>query len=147
MKKIIFFSSLLVILLLVSFNLIFSGNNLHSFDKIGTIEKINEDNDDIEKKYLGNMKEVISNEVDDKVSDEENDAQYLIIDRFEGNLAVCENEEGKMIDIERAKLPEEAKEGYVLKFAGDRFEIDYDETEKRKNKTIEFLESLWEWED
>ena len=28
-----------------------------------------------------------------------------IIDRFEGKWAVCEAEDGKMIDIEKSKLP------------------------------------------
>ncbi len=38
----------------------------------------------------------------------------LIIDRFEGDYAVCEREDKTMMDIERSKLPEGVKEGSVL---------------------------------
>ena len=37
-----------------------------------------------------------------------------IIDRFEGKWAVCEAEDGKMIDIEKSKLPKNARAGDVI---------------------------------
>ena len=49
-----------------------------------------------------------------------------------------------MINIERSKLPREAKEGHVLKIVGNRIEIDYEVTERRKNKILELVEDLWE---
>ncbi|HEY5556308.1 DUF3006 domain-containing protein, partial [Acetobacterium sp.] len=58
----------------------------------------------------------------------------VIIDRFEGNFAVCEKEDRKMIDIERNKIPSSAKEGDVLDITNDQITIDFKETEKRKKE-------------
>ena len=35
----------------------------------------------------------------------------VIIDRFEGDFAVCEKENGEMLDSEKSKVPSKAKEG------------------------------------
>lgn len=50
-----------------------------------------------------------------------------IIDRFEGNLAVVELENGKLIDIPKEVVPEGAREGDVVKTT-----IDRQETQKLK---------------
>lgn len=68
----------------------------------------------------------------------------VIIDRFEGSFAVCEDENRKMINIEKAKLPKEAKEGSVLIIYGDKIEIDHIETENRKDRIKKMMDSLWE---
>lgn len=68
----------------------------------------------------------------------------VIIDRFEGSFAICEDENRKMINIGRAKLPKEAKEGSVLIIQGDKIEIDHNETEKRKSRIKKMMDSLWE---
>jgi len=68
----------------------------------------------------------------------------VIIDRFEGSFAVCEDENRKTINIERAKLPKEAKEGSVLIIQGDNIEIDHIETENRKDRIKKMMDSLWE---
>lgn len=65
-----------------------------------------------------------------------------IIDRFEENFAVIELENMKMINLERYKIPEEAKEGYVINI-GDTITIDYDETKKRKSSIEELTKDLW----
>lgn len=52
----------------------------------------------------------------------------LIIDRFEGELAVCEYEKGKTLDLPTALLPADAKEGDVL-----RLTVDREATEQQKN--------------
>lgn len=38
-----------------------------------------------------------------------------IIDRFEGNYAVCEDERGNMCEIQKDLIPEEAQEGSKIK--------------------------------
>ncbi len=68
----------------------------------------------------------------------------VIIDRFEGEYAVCEQEDRTMINIEVIKLPQEAREGDVLKIDGDRIYIDKNETEKRKQNVEQILDSLWD---
>jgi len=67
----------------------------------------------------------------------------VIIDRFEGDYAVCEKEDRTMIDIEKSKIPPEAKEGDVLQGVDDIFLIDEAETIKRKKKIEELAKDLW----
>lgn len=38
----------------------------------------------------------------------------VIIDRFEGDFAVCENKNREMINIERKLIPKDAREGDIL---------------------------------
>ncbi len=52
----------------------------------------------------------------------------LIIDRFEGEIVVCEYEKGKTLDLPTALLPADAKEGDVL-----RLTVDREATEQQKN--------------
>lgn len=68
----------------------------------------------------------------------------LIIDRFEGKFAVCEDENKKLINIKKEDIPKEAKEGDILVLVEHRYVIDYTNTENRK-KYIEVLtKDLWE---
>jgi len=67
----------------------------------------------------------------------------VIIDRFEGDYAVCEKENCEMIDIKRELLPKEAKENDVLDIQGDKITIDVKETEKRKKEISELTKDLW----
>ena len=54
----------------------------------------------------------------------------LVVDRFEGNIAVCEDREtGEMTNIEITKLPEGVLEGDVLNYKNGEYTID---VEKRK---------------
>ena len=69
----------------------------------------------------------------------------VIIDRFEGDYAVCEKENREMINIERAKLPPEAKEGDVLILSEDgSIAIDREETARRKEMIERMMDELWE---
>lgn len=67
----------------------------------------------------------------------------VIIDRFEGEYAVCEKENLEMIDIEKHKLPLGAKEGDVLIFSEGSIKIDEIETRNRKEKIQNLMDSLW----
>jgi len=68
----------------------------------------------------------------------------VIIDRFEGDFAVCEDESRKMINIEKSRLPADAKEGYVLIIKDEGgIEVDYAETQARKDKIKRMMNSLF----
>ena len=67
----------------------------------------------------------------------------VIIDRFEGNFAVCEKEDRQMVDIKKSKIPTTAKEGDVLNIDKDMITIDSVETEKRKKEIEELTKDLW----
>ncbi|MBZ9689738.1 DUF3006 domain-containing protein [Clostridium estertheticum] len=66
-----------------------------------------------------------------------------IIDRFEGDYAVVELEDRKMININKIKLPIGAQEGMVIHIA-DSITIDKDDTLKRKKEIEKLTEDLWE---
>ena len=68
----------------------------------------------------------------------------VVIDRFEGDYAVCEKEDREMIDIKRDCLPKEAKEGDVLDIESDKIAINTNETEKRKKDIEELTRDLWD---
>ena len=69
----------------------------------------------------------------------------LIIDRFEGTYAICEDKERKFFGIEASELPKGAKEGDVLEISDDGvLSINTDKTEARRSKIKELQDRLWE---
>ncbi len=66
-----------------------------------------------------------------------------VIDRFEGEYAICENESGEMIKINKHRLPLGVVEGDVIIIDGDNITIDRDETKKRKDRIEKLMGELW----
>lgn len=62
----------------------------------------------------------------------------IIVDRFEGEYAVVEIEDGKCVNIPKILVPT-AKEGDVVKI-----EVDNQETEERKKHIQELMNNLFE---
>ncbi len=57
----------------------------------------------------------------------------LIIDRFEGTYAICEDQEKKMFAISLNELPQGAKPGDVLQISGaGELSVDQEETQRRR---------------
>jgi Protein of unknown function (DUF3006) len=67
-----------------------------------------------------------------------------IIDRFEDDLAVCEDENGKMVDIEKSKLPKNAEVGDVIILENGHFRVDKEETDKRRKEIEDLMNELFE---
>lgn len=67
----------------------------------------------------------------------------IIIDRFEGNFAVCETEEKKFIDIPKADIPEGAKEGDILSKTDKGYNIEKVETEAQREKIKTRMNNLF----
>ena len=69
--------------------------------------------------------------------------KILVVDRFEEDFAVCEDRSSKKIkNIEISKLPEQVKEGDILRFKNNKYEIDEEkrkEIEKRINDKMKNL--------
>ncbi len=63
----------------------------------------------------------------------------IIIDRFEGNFAIVELDDKRIIDMPKELVPEEAKEGDVLEI-----QISQEKTEELKEKIEKEVEGLWE---
>jgi hypothetical protein len=67
--------------------------------------------------------------------------EFLIIDRFEGDLAVCESDGGR-VHVSREFLPGAAKEGDVIRFEAGRYIIDYEKTALKRRKNAQKLTEL-----
>jgi hypothetical protein len=67
-----------------------------------------------------------------------------IIDRFEGDLAVCEAEDGRMVDIEKSKLPKNAEVGDILVLENGKFRVDKKETEKRRKEIEDLMNEVFD---
>jgi len=66
----------------------------------------------------------------------------LIVDRFEGNYAVCQDyDSGKMIDLEISIFPEEVRSGDLVDFSDGKITILPSE-DLRKEIQAE-IDSLW----
>ncbi|MCL2578441.1 MAG: DUF3006 domain-containing protein [Oscillospiraceae bacterium] len=65
-------------------------------------------------------------------------SNILIVDRFEGGFALCEDEECKMQSIPRAMLPKNLRPGDCLRPDGEGYLVDADETARRRalNKSL-----------
>lgn len=68
--------------------------------------------------------------------------EKYIIDRFEGDFAVLEKEDGGTIDVKKTFL-EGASEGDVVIFENGEFIIDVQETHRRRKKIEEKMRKLF----
>lgn len=68
----------------------------------------------------------------------------LIIDRFEGNYAICEDEERGIFAIEIVELPKGIKEGSLLNISDSGIiSIDKKKTDDRREKIKNMQKDLW----
>ena len=67
----------------------------------------------------------------------------VTIDRFEGEFAVCEQEDRTMVNILKDNIPQEAKEGDILIIEGDSISIDVEGTAERKKRISRLMDDLW----
>ncbi|EYE89810.1 hypothetical protein Q428_00525 [Fervidicella metallireducens AeB] len=65
-----------------------------------------------------------------------------VIDRFEGDYAVIIKDDGSIENVNRTRLPDEAKEGDVL-IMEDIIKVDNEKTRKRTEEVEKYLD-LWE---
>lgn len=69
----------------------------------------------------------------------------LIIDRFEGTFAICEDKDQKMFGIEVNELPRGVKEGDVLDISDDGvITVNREKTDARRAKIKKMQDKLWE---
>ena len=68
----------------------------------------------------------------------------LIIDRFEDEYAVCEDENKKILNINKCKIPKQAKEGDIIIYRNGTYILDKEKTLNRKKYIEELTKDLWE---
>ena len=70
--------------------------------------------------------------------------QEFSIDRFEGNIAVIENKEtGETMNIEKEKIPNECKEGDIIKCINGKFFFDEEKTLEAEKEIKDNFNDLW----
>lgn len=71
------------------------------------------------------------------------DVEYTI-DRFEGDIAVCEDRNNnKMIEIMKENLPEGAKEGSIIKYENGKYILDLGKDKEIANRIKKKMDKLW----
>ena len=72
------------------------------------------------------------------------DIKEITIDRFENDIAVCENRETKeIVNIKLEKLPEGAKEGSILTFKEGKFILNQEKEREVSKRIKEKMDNLW----
>jgi hypothetical protein len=68
-----------------------------------------------------------------------------VVDRFEGEFAVCQQTETKeMRDVLRTELPEAVREGSVLRMEKARWVLDEEDARARSERIQKKMDGLWE---
>lgn len=67
---------------------------------------------------------------------------FGVIDRFEGEFAVIETDDGKILNLKINLLPKDISEGDVINL--DNLTVDKKETKKRKNDIKRIAKDLFE---
>ena len=66
------------------------------------------------------------------------------IDRFEGEIAVLQNRKnGSITEIEKNKLPEDIKEGDIVKKINGKYSLDAEKTVEESNRIKNKMNDLW----
>ena len=68
--------------------------------------------------------------------------ECFIIDRIEGNLAVCEDSTRSTVNILLEKLPHNVREGDCIICENGQYIIDENETQRRREENIKLLRKL-----
>jgi len=68
----------------------------------------------------------------------------IIIDRFEDKYAVCQFEDGIMMNVPSRLLPKDAKESDVIFIDTDSITIDKEATEALKGEIKKLMDKLFE---
>lgn len=70
--------------------------------------------------------------------------ERFTIDRFENDLAICENRAtGEMIEVKIEQLPSNVKEGTILKKVGNVYVEDIEKDEEISNRIKRKMDNLW----
>ena len=67
---------------------------------------------------------------------------FFAIDRFEGGLAILEDDDERMHQVDRSLIPPEAKESDVLRLENDVYVVDAEETTRRREAVRRLQERL-----
>lgn len=70
--------------------------------------------------------------------------EEIVIDRFENNIAVCEDRKtGRIIEIPRKNIEKDAKEGDIIKNIEGIYKKDIKKQEEVESRIKEKMDKLW----
>ncbi|MGE8206022.1 DUF3006 domain-containing protein [Heyndrickxia sp. NPDC080065] len=67
-----------------------------------------------------------------------------VIDQLEDRFAVCEDESGNTVDIERSKIPKSVTVGDVLILKNGKYVVDKNQTEKLRKEIEDLMDDVWD---
>lgn len=68
----------------------------------------------------------------------------FIVDRIEGNIVVCEDDNLNIIEMRIDSILGDVKEGDVITADRDRYMVNKEETAKRKKQIEELMKGMWD---
>lgn len=84
------------------------------------------------------------NDLKNYLSRNNTENSILILDRFEGNFAICENKQtGKIVNIPKSLISSQAKDGDILKLKNNNYRVLPIETIFEKQKINKNFSSLF----
>ena len=91
------------------------------------------------------QKEIDMNEFQRELTNKLEEMESIFtIDRFEGDVAVLENRDtGEMLNVSKKDVPQDAKEGTILKLNKDKYEIDLEEQKIVEDRIKNKMKNLW----
>lgn len=92
-----------------------------------------------------NKKEINNNTFSNELKKhlDKNSSKYSI-DRFEGNFAVCENlETNEIVNIKSSLLPENCKEGSIIKLENNQYVLDEISTKEKQDEIKNMVNNLF----
>lgn len=70
--------------------------------------------------------------------------QELVIDRFEGNIAICEdNKTGKKVEIDKQNLSKQCREGNIIKEQNGKYVIDQERQKENEDRIKDKMNKIW----
>ena len=68
--------------------------------------------------------------------------QYYSIDRIEDNVAVLQDDEERVVNVDVALLPSDAVAGDIVRQVDGRYEHDREETQTRRDRIVQLEQRL-----
>jgi len=98
----------------------------------------------INKINLSNSQKEINSFLNDLENELNKSTTFYTVDRIEGNYAICENSNTlKLENISLSCLPNNIKQGNILKFEDNKYSIDLNQEHIRKSEIKDKISKVW----
>lgn len=120
------------------------GREKMQFDFLEKIQDITKKTIEENKESALEIKNSNINQTEIELAQKLNAIQEFSVDRLEEDIVVLENREnGNRINIEKSKLPDDIKEGDILKNINGKYILDREKTIDETNRIKDKMNDLW----